>query len=373
MCALCPTVASAASRLVTLPAATPIASYGGVSAWSTPGPDGYRLTVGTEATSRMLPVPPRSVPFDVDLGPDEQGKVAAVYSRCTSEPLQPADNGGPQAPRPVVDGLPIFTSGGLPAYTTGRGCDIYRVEVGGGPEQRLAGASTTQASETLPTIWRDEIAFARVYEQRDGMRDGLQLNKLPYLYERRLGGEGGSRRQPGDSRGSSGAPGPISLDLYGRHLGLLWEYDGRGQTPNVRARVVSSGKGSDVVATVGGGGMSRAWLTGTGFDAGRFLFGVECIGSQGGCSNAGLHRKAARYRLSTGSLETAQLPGTALTAFSADDGYVNLLDERPVVPPDRNSSATCSPRDSGISTVCDLLRVPTTELDYGSPPDGLRR
>lgn len=354
-CALLPTAASAGSVLATSLGATPVATYRGVSAWSTPSPEGYRLTVSTGAAPRMLPVPPRAVPFDVDLGPGEQGQVAAVYSRCSREPqLQP--------PRPSVDRLPAFTSGGLPAYTSGRGCDIYRVDVKGGTEQELAGASTDRASEMLPTIWRDEVAFARVYERRKGKRDGLELGRLPYVYVRQLEGEGGSRRQPGDSRGGLGVPGPTSLDLYGPHLGLIWEFGGRGETPRARARVVTGGTSTDIVGALGGGGLSRAWLLGAGFDAGRFFFGVECLGDPGGCTDVGLHRKVIRYRLTTRTLEAAQLPGTMMLALSTADGSVDLLD------------GLCYPFDAdGSAPVCNLQRVPDGELKFGPPPIGLRR
>ena len=369
-CTLSPAAAGAASVLATVPDPTPVASYGGMSAWSTPSPAGYRLTVSGGAAPRMLPVPPRAVPFDVDLGPGEQGQVVAVYSRCAREPLPGTQDASSQVAAP-----PAFASGGLPAYTSGRGCDIYRVDLDGGSEQKLAGASTEQASETLPTIWRNEVAFARVYEQRQGARNGFELNRLPYVYVRRLDGFAGSRRQPGDSRGSSGVPGPTSLDLYGRRLGFLWELDGRGETPRVRARVVTDGTSTDVVGSVGGGGLSRAWFVGTGFDAGRFLFGIECFGDPGGCQGAGLHRKVARYRLSTRTLEAAPLPGTGLLALGAGGGSVDLLDARPRVPEIRlrSDTDTCSPQDGDVATDCDIVRVPDGELSFGAPPEGVRR
>ena len=371
---LIPAAASAASVLDTVGRAGPISTFRGVSAYSTPSPEGFRLTVVSDGTApRQLPVPPRTIPFDVDLGPGAQGQVLAVYSRCAIEPVQRGVDGRYPPTPPALAGLPQLTSGGLPANTSGRGCDIYWVDVGGGGgEQKLRGASTDQASETLPTIWRDEVAFVRVYERRKGKRDGLALGELPYVYKRRLDGEGGSRRQPGETRGSSGTPGPTSLDLYGRRLGLLWEYQGHGEVPDVRARVVTGGR-TEVVAKVGGGGLSRAWLAGTSFDAGHFLFGVECFGDPGGCEAAGLDRKVARYRLSTKTLRAAQLPGTALTAFAAGDGNVFSLDERPVVPEVRDGFATCSFRDSDVATECDLLRIGSGELDYGPPPKGLRR
>ncbi|MDQ3092510.1 MAG: hypothetical protein M3R46_12820 [Actinomycetota bacterium] len=203
-----------------------VAAYGDVVAWSeqraTSGggePDAvapFDLMALVDGKVRRLGVAPRSVPFDVDVGPGEDGGVVAVYSRCADEP-SPDDPGFVYA-RPY------------PAYTRGGGCDVYRVDVDGGKERKVAGASTDQASEVLPSIWRDEIAFARVYEQREGSR-----GRYPYLYVRPLAG-GRSQRQPGGSRGASGLPGPTSIDLYGRRLSFVWNYrtgSGDGDTGGV--------------------------------------------------------------------------------------------------------------------------------------------
>lgn len=56
-----------------------------------------------------LPVPPRKVPFDVDLGYLGEGAEVAAYSRCTLEAR--LTGGG--------------SNGVLPNYATARGCDIY--------------------------------------------------------------------------------------------------------------------------------------------------------------------------------------------------------------------------------------------------------
>lgn len=69
-----------------------VAAYGDVVAWSeqraTSGggePDAvapYDLMALVDGKVRRLGVAPRSVPFDVDVGPGEDGGVVAVYSRC---------------------------------------------------------------------------------------------------------------------------------------------------------------------------------------------------------------------------------------------------------------------------------------------------
>lgn len=135
---------------------TPISSYGGLTAWSVDQGDGsFRLVVHDGQAVRPVPVEPRTVPFDVDLWPGPDGAVVAAYSRCAREP------------------------GPFEDYTAGRGCDVFRYSFALGEEERLAGASTDQASEMLPSIWRDEVAFARVYEWREGRREGYDLDELP--------------------------------------------------------------------------------------------------------------------------------------------------------------------------------------------------
>lgn len=181
-----------------------------------PGSDRYFLTVLVNGQRQRLPVEPRlGVPFDIDLGPDGKGNVVAAYSRCEQEPH-------------IVSVLERFGarvfSRPYPAYTAGRRCDIFRFDFSTMGQSKLAGASTNHASETLPSIWKDEVAFARVYEQRSGQR-----GRLPYLYIRPLA-DGRSERQPGGRRGTNGLPGPTRLDLYGRRLSFVWNYSTREAT-----------------------------------------------------------------------------------------------------------------------------------------------
>jgi len=94
----------------------------------------------------------------------------------------------------------------------------------------------------LPSIWKDQIAFARVYERRSGNR-GI----YPYLYVRPLAG-GRSDRQPGGSRGETGLPGPTSLDLYGRRLSFVWNHSRRGRRGVSAVRLDTIGGGHRVLS-----------------------------------------------------------------------------------------------------------------------------
>ena len=206
-----------------------VARYGGVTTWFEQSSGRNRAQLFAEVDGGQpaaLPVPLFRDVGDVDLGPDGKGGVVAAYSRCQGQETAP---GG----RKVLSLYPV--------WALRRGCDLYRFDFSTMKEARIPGASTRQASEFLPTIWKDKIAFARVYEKRSGER-GL----LPYVYVRNLDGTGGSRRQPGGSRGTMGLPGPSRMDLYGKRLSFVWNF----QT-NTIGKVPSSGKTELRLDTVG--------------------------------------------------------------------------------------------------------------------------
>lgn len=186
------------------PVAGLVDQFGGVTVWSAPAAGGYAVMARSAAGAVPLPIGPRAVPFDVDLGPDGSGGVVAVYSRCSIEPM---------GSRAALD-RGIFAVPG-PAYTTGKGCDLYRFDVASGRETKIASASTANGSEMLPSYWKGSLAFVRVYPGRKG-RKGV----YPYLYVRTASGR--TRRLIGGARGMSGLPGPTNLDLNDRTVGFVW-------------------------------------------------------------------------------------------------------------------------------------------------------
>lgn len=240
------------------PGAGSLAAYGDVAAWSERAGEAYRLVALVDGRVRRLPVASRPVPFDVDLGPAEDDRPVAVYSRCKNE----AAAAGPRA---------TLTH----PYTSGRGCDLHRYDFDTRRETKVAGASTAQASEMLPSIWRDQIAFARVYERRAGAR-GL----VPYLYVRPLAG-GRSERQPGGARGRDGLPGPTSIDLYGRRLSFAWNYATGDHSGITELRLDTLGGGHRVLSRARYPGLDDAgtyasFLSPQGVD-GRILYGYQRI------------------------------------------------------------------------------------------------
>lgn len=273
----------------------------------------YFLTAYRDGQRTRLPVAPRDVPFDVDLGPDRDGGIVAAYSRCEQDPGQ----GG--TPSTVVS-LP------QPAHTAGRGCDLYRFDFATGRESKIAGASTDQASEVLPSIWKDRIAFARVYERRPGDR-----GTYPYLYTRPLN-DGSSQRQPGGNRGTRGLPGPTSLDLYGRHLSFVWNYataepqsgDVAG-TSEVRLDTVDGGHRLLSQARFRGSEYA-SYVTPQGAD-GRIYYGYQRVRSRGEQPPASLTALLLRYSISSRNRATATPPNQLLSTAVDGTGFVFGVDD----------------------------------------------
>jgi hypothetical protein len=200
------TAAYADTSIATVVRATGVSAYNGQLVWSTydPATGKYSLTRWADGETSTVPVPPRAVPFDVDLGPGPTGATLATYSRCKVEPSRV----GPDD---------------LPYYQLGRSCDIFAFDFAAGREYRVGGASTRRGSEYLPTVWAgvtgSQVAFARSYPRRPGRR-----GRLPRLYVRRLEASARSRRLRAGPLGASPGPFVSNLDLRGRRLVFLWRY-----------------------------------------------------------------------------------------------------------------------------------------------------
>jgi hypothetical protein len=160
------------------------------SAYDRTGHD-YRLVLrGPSGRATAAPVPPRTVPFDVQLGPRTGGGLIAVYSRCRVEPrLDLRDT--------------------LPAPATGRGCRLYRYDIGSASERAIPGSG----SRFLPSVWHGELAFAT-----------QQPNGEPALYLGSLNGRGAPRRLVTGPTAASPALGPRALVLREGRVAFVWEY-----------------------------------------------------------------------------------------------------------------------------------------------------
>jgi hypothetical protein len=297
-----PAVAQDDGVVVRLDRETPIAAHRGVLAWSERDgrSEGFRLVIRRDGVTTPAPVAPRSMPFDVDLGPTASGGIGAVYSRCTRE---------------------VGSGGGADVlYGRGRGCDVFLLDLDSGGERRIAGASARGSNEFWPTLWRERIAFARTYDRKPD---------FPYLYARRVEGGGRSVRLPGGARGEC-ADGrcspqtlsrPAALDLYGRRLGFTWKYAGFAEGLDTEIRMDTIDGGHVRVAHQDGGGLTSAQLGWPAFEAGRLYFDQECSGDLSGCNG---RARLSRYRISTSELDRVRAPA-AVIAHDRDRGTHLLL------------------------------------------------
>ena len=106
---------------------TPLSSRGGLLAYSREDERGrWRLVLWENGVGRDAPVRSRERPFDVDLGYGG-GRAVAVYSRCEKR----------------------------------RSCDLYKLNVQTGREQRLRRYSRRGSDETSPVVHGSTIVFAR--------------------------------------------------------------------------------------------------------------------------------------------------------------------------------------------------------------------
>jgi hypothetical protein len=201
-----PTLAEAQLEVLSpVPNSSVISAYRGHIAWNQldPATGLWSLMSWHGGITSRLPVPPRAVPFDIDLGPDALGRPVAVYSRCGREPK---------------------TTGGLalsPDWMTAARCDIYTVSMDRGPERLVRSVSSRHGSETTPSIWRGIVAFARRSPGRQAARLLLWRPGSKQLV--RLAGGTLSRCL---SRSCEGEPRPHAgadaLDLGRRSLAVLW-------------------------------------------------------------------------------------------------------------------------------------------------------
>lgn len=187
--------------------ATPVDAHRGVIAWSSydPATETYRPSLRRDGAVRRLAIRPRTVPFDIDLGPDHSGRTVAVYSRCAEEPRARGF-----ARRPLL--------------TYARGCDVYGYSLRTRREFRVRGAATPGWSEYHPTVWGSTIVFVRVRERKRRLADAIprvavldtRTGRVRSLFSGPAGEweNTGTRRRPD----FSGGLGPSELDLRGSSL-----------------------------------------------------------------------------------------------------------------------------------------------------------
>jgi hypothetical protein len=179
------------------PRPTTIAARGDVLAYSrwddTIGAFRLRVAVGDRAPVDV-PVPPRSVPFDVHVGratePDGRRRTVLVYSRCRREP--------PLYPSIAPEQLWSFA----------RGCSLRVASLDGG-ERAIRGTG----QGVIPGVSGTTLTFVR-----------FTHGKRPRVVVRRFDRPGSPLRVIGSGRGT-----PVDMDLLGDRLALTRRYQGHGE------------------------------------------------------------------------------------------------------------------------------------------------
>lgn len=128
----------------------------------------------TNGAVKALPVAPRPEPFDVNVGTDAQGKPVATFSRCTHTPKSEDDGSG-------VLGESMLT------LAPEAGCCLHAFNLVSGRERALPIAHPAHSSDTTPSMWHGEVAFARMTAAREDIsqvvlwspRHGHKLRVLP--------------------------------------------------------------------------------------------------------------------------------------------------------------------------------------------------
>ncbi len=264
-----------------------IRAYAGTQVFSSFDGRAYRLAVRRAGRVETLPVASSRAPFDVDIGPDGQGRPELIYTRCRVE-------------QGAVD---VGTN-------DSRGCDLVVLPlVAGGVERPVRNANTADDNEFAPTLWKGRIAFARRVRGRD----------RPVVLTKALGAPRSrpSERLPGVP-GRSSSRGVLELDLHGDRLAQLLRF---GRESEVRL-VDLSDHGVRRLSRVGVG-EGGEFFAGIGFAGGHLAWALNCLVS---CEplDAGIYR----YDVSTPALARADLPATpggavvGLALFAADGAYM---------------------------------------------------
>jgi hypothetical protein len=300
--AFAPTSTQASEEgLVPIPNQTAITAYGGHVVWNELDPTSrlWYLTDWHGGAVSRLRLAPRSVQFDVDLGPDAGGRPTAVYSRCRHE----APPGG---------SLAI-----APDWMSARGCDLYAFDLEAGKERRLRGTSSRRGSETTPSIWRGTLAFARRYSGKRKAR--LLLRRPGQRHLARLPGGTLPRCAPRlcAANGPRPSAGVDALDLGPRSLAFLWRLN-NGNVVGVAGwelRTDPLGGGHGVIAWSGYvGGVCEIFLPQSPSAVGSRVLFLERIGK---CTVT--RTPIASFDPATGVLHEAT-PSSGLAYAIARDG-----------------------------------------------------
>jgi hypothetical protein len=144
-----PAAGAAGSPLATVDAATPLSAGNGWLVWSAPEGRQWTLMAYHSGSVVRLPVSPRPQPFDASVGTDVAGRPVVTFSRCA------------RTPRMRTVGEQGGGGGALLEPASGAGCRIRVLELTDGAEIKPPIPAPPGVSDTTPSIWHGQIAFAR--------------------------------------------------------------------------------------------------------------------------------------------------------------------------------------------------------------------
>jgi hypothetical protein len=144
-----PAAGAAGPPLATVDAATPLSAGNGWLVWSAPEGRQWTLMAYHAGSVIRLPVSPRAQPFDASVGTDVAGLPVVTFSRCA------------RTPRMGTVGEQGGGGGALLVPASGAGCRIRVLELTDGAEIKPPIPAPPGVSDTTPSIWHGQIAFAR--------------------------------------------------------------------------------------------------------------------------------------------------------------------------------------------------------------------
>jgi hypothetical protein len=272
-----------------------IRDYAGIQVLSVFDGGAYRLAIRRAGRIEQLPVAPSTVAFDVDIGPDREGRPALVYTRCTRERAGEVGN-------------------------RSTGCDLVLLSLSGAGERPVRSANTA-ANEYAPTLWRGRIAFARSASGR--------ANPVVYTIELGAGRSRPAQRLPGAPRRERGArtTGVVvdELELRGDRLAEILDLNADGVLVEVRLVGMAHRTSRELLRV--GTGEGGQYFAGVGFAGGYVHWAYSWVAG-GGELIPGIFRS----QLSSGELTRADYPRlvggqvVGLAPFAADRVY--LIDAR---------------------------------------------
>lgn len=272
-----------------------VSASGGWVAWSVREDNRFALILRSPEGVVVRPaVPTRGVPFDMDLG-ELRGRTTAVWSRCTAEPR---NNQGTA----------------LPAWTSGRGCRIQRLDV---PTGRVTTHRLFRGlqSMVLPTVGSNRMAFVGIPARSTRVARLMSFN----FASGRL-----TRLQDVPRRDGPDPFGPTATDTDGKEVamvrtsvGSLPSYDS-----NVTLETINGGSAVDA----GGASQSNSCFQQVHGVTARGGRAVYVVTDDGSFTTVFARR---RDQPTFGPSETASETGGVVVSSSATGGRLLLAERMP--------------------------------------------